>query len=79
MLDLRFHRSSTAAEFIARMAHLCIALTVLGFSIWAFSYIEPMYRLLYVALLLLGLVPLYIGLCGQRKTVFKMLLLGYWH
>lgn len=78
MLEFRFQQSSTTAEFVVRIVHLFIALIILGFSVWAVTYIESTYRFLYVVLMLFGLIPLQISLCGKRKTVFQALFFGYW-
>lgn len=78
MLDFQLQRSSTTAEFIARMVHACIAMAVLGYSIWAFTYVQSSYRLLFAGLMLLGLIPLHISLFGRRKSVFQTLFFGYW-
>lgn len=78
MFDLELKRSSTKFEVIARTAHVCIGIAILGFAGWALTNIDSAYSALFVGFMLFGLLPISVGLFGRRKTVLQMLFFGYW-
>jgi len=73
MIDLRPKQSSSLLEFVLRVVHVCIGLAVLGFCTWALPQAQPGYRWIVLVLMSFGLLPVVIGLFGQRKTVLQLL------
>lgn len=71
MIDLRLKKSSSRFEFVARVVHVCLGLAALGFCAWALPQAQPGYRWIVLALMLFSLIPVAIGLFGQRKTVLQ--------
>lgn len=78
MITLQLQQSQSKAEFFARIVHLCMGSICFAACVWAAIYVHSPYSLLYGALMLLSLLPFWIGLYAQRKTVFLALFLGYW-
>ena len=75
----RPRKSSSTAELIARMFHVLMGIALFCGSIWAATYIESPYQVIYIVTMLLSLLMIGSGLYANRKTVFQALFLGYWY
>ncbi|QOY95247.1 hypothetical protein IM543_05095 [Massilia sp. UMI-21] len=73
----RPRKSSSTAELIARVLHVLIGLFLFCGSVWAATYIESPYQVIYIVTMLLSLLMVGSGLYARRETVFKAFL-GYW-
>jgi hypothetical protein len=70
-------KSSSTPELVARALHVLIGLVLLCASVWAATYIESPYQVIYIVTMLLSLLMIGSGLYARRETVFKAFL-GYW-
>lgn len=70
-------KSSSTAERVARVLHVVAGLALSCVSLWAASYIESPYHVIYIVTMGLGLLVVGTGLYARRETVFKAFL-GYW-
>lgn len=70
-------KSSSTAELVARALQVLIGLVLLCASVWAATYIESPYQVIYIVTMLLSLLMIGSGLYARRETVFKAFL-GYW-
>jgi hypothetical protein len=65
-------------EAAARTCHFSVALLVMIYSGWNLLFAVPSHPIVAIVSFLISLVPLWVGLYAKRKTVFQLLLLGYW-
>lgn len=63
-------------EFGGRIFHVVIGIACICVAIWALFSVSPFNPYAFFIPLLVGLGPLWVGLCGERKEVFQWLFIS---
>jgi hypothetical protein len=75
-MHLRIKNNQPSGELFARLFHVVFGALCLCTSVWVMIGISPFNPYAFFGLLLVGLGPLLVGLFGDRKTVFQLLLIS---
>ncbi len=67
----------SAGELLARAIHFVVGACCLGVSLWLLVPSTPFNPWAFVAFLPVGLGLLWVAVRGDRRTVFRVLLLGW--
>lgn len=75
-MHLRIKDNQPSGELFARLFHVMFGTLCLCVSIWVLVALTPFNPYAFSGLLLVGFGPLLVGLFGDRKTVFQLLLIS---
>ena len=75
-MRLRIKDDQPGGEFAARLFHVVFGILCICAAIWVLFSVSPFNPYAFFIPLLVGLGPLWLGLYGDRKDVFQLLLIS---